>query len=170
MAYLHEEIDFSEIEPSTSRELMQPGWQKAEIVESDVKPTKKASAAQEYNETSNPNFNDKALHLTFRIIDGEHKGRNVWGSYNYIHNSATAQEIARKEVAAIRQAIGIPKDRSFRDSNELHNRPLMIFVDVEKSEGYKPKNVITGYKAIEASATTPAPATAAPATPAWNRQ
>lgn len=175
MALLETEIDMSNIDPSKPREVLPPGWYKVIIEESEVKPTKKAASAIEYNETSNPAFNDKILVIPFKVIEGEHTARIVFNNYNYVNSNQTAQEIARKDVAALRTAIGIPKEKPFRDSDELHHKPLQVLLEVEKKEGQTPRNVVKGYRPIgEAIAASPGMssgvAKTTPAQPAWNRK
>ena len=87
---------------------------------------------------------NKYLEVVFEIIDGPHKGRKLWVRLNIWHSSATAVEIALGELAEICKAVGIEKPG---DTSELHNKPLIATVTIDKEEynGQK-QNKITKYE------------------------
>lgn len=162
-------LDLSTTEAAKSMEIMPPHWAVAVIDSSDIKPTSKAKEAQEYPTPENAaSKNDCYLQLTFKIVEGDHKGRNAWARLNIVNGNKVAQTIAEQELAAICDAIGHP--RQVKDSATLHGKPMRIKIDVEKQEGRSPSNVIKGYERLTASAATPSAPGAAPATPAWNRK
>ncbi len=169
MAYLGQEFDATQVDPSKPREVIPPGWYKAIIEASDVKPTKKASEAQQYGTEG---ANDRLLAMTFKVIEGSFDGALIFNNLNLVNSNPVAQEIAQKDFSAICHAVGKLK---VKDSNELHNRPMMIKVDVEKKEGYNARNIIKGYEALggatsaqTASAAGGSPAVATGASkPAW---
>lgn len=159
MAYLGAEFDASQVEPSKPREVVPPGWYKAIIEASDVKPTKKAQEAIQYG---GPEANDRLLSLTFRVIEGDYKESLIFSNLNIVNSNPQAQEIGQRELSAICHAIGKLK---VKDSGELHHKPLMIKADVERKEGYNPRNVIKGFEAVggdSSAASGPATASAAP--------
>lgn len=167
MAYLGQEFDANTVEPSKPREVIPPGEYTAIIEASDVKPTKKA---QEDTQYGGPAANDKLLELTLKVVDGEYAGSMIWERLNIINTNPVAQEIAQRDLSAICHAVGKLK---VKDSSELHNKPIRIKVDVERKEGYNPRNVIKGYSPIEGvvtGAARPPAGTAAPAgRPAWQK-
>jgi hypothetical protein len=171
MAYLGAEFDASQVEPSKPREVVPPGWYKAIIEASDVKPTKKAQEATQYG---GPEANDRLLTLSFRVIEGDHKDALIFSNLNIVNTNPQAQEIGQRELSAVCHAVGKLK---VKDSSELHNKPLMIKVDVERKEGYNPRNVIKGFEAVGSegvSSVVGAPTGSAPAgakaAPAWARK
>jgi hypothetical protein len=167
MAYLGKEFDATTVEPSAAREVIPPGWYTALVETSDVKPTKKAVEAEKYGTAG---ANDRLLELTFKVIEGEHKGSTVWERLNIVNSNPVAQEIAEKDFSALCHAIGKLR---VKDSSELHHQPMLIKVDVEQKEGYSARNVIKGFKPVGektvAGTVTSAPTTAK-AAPAWSKK
>jgi hypothetical protein len=113
-----------------------------EIIESDAVQTKAG--------------NGERLAITFAVIDGEFRGRNIWDGINYRHSNPKAQEIGQKQINALCRAIGF--SGHLEDSTQLHGVPLLVRVIVEQDDPqYRPKNVVKAYKAANE-----APAPAAP--------
>ncbi len=94
----------------------------AVITDSDMKPT-------------NANTGEY-LELTHEIIDGPLKGRKVWARLNLVSNNAQAVEIANRDLASIRAATGVANPK---DSQELHNKPMLIRVEFIKAGTTKGK-------------------------------
>jgi hypothetical protein len=69
------------------------------------------------------------LALTFTIIEGEHEGRKLWSNLNLSNPNDQAVEIAQRELATICRAIDVTAPK---DSEELHDKPLLIKVTTEK--------------------------------------
>ncbi|WP_426287482.1 DUF669 domain-containing protein [Luteibacter sp. E-22] len=84
----------------------------AVITDSDMKPT-------------NDNTGEY-LELIYEVIDGPLKGRKHWERLNLKNASAQTVEIANRQFASLREAIGVPNPR---DSQELHNKPHIIRVE-----------------------------------------
>jgi hypothetical protein len=130
------------------------GEYQAQIVESDVKPTKRNDG--HYAE------------LTFELTAGEHKGRRVWARLNLDNPNPKAVEIAQRELSAICHAIDWLKP--VQDTQVLHYKPMTIRVDFVPAgpNRDKPTNEIKAYKPAAGglgnapSAATPAPSSAAP--------
>ena len=164
-------IDLTHTEASKPRDALPPGWYVAAIDASEVKPTKKAVEAQTYpgGETDR-HKNDCLLQLTFKVLEGEHKGRLLWHRLNVRNANEIAQKIAEEELAAICDAVKHP--RTVRDSVTLHGKPMRVKVDVEARENAAPSNVIKGFEALAAGSgqSVTADPGAGPATPAWNRK
>lgn len=65
------------------------------------------------------------LQLTFQIIEGEYKGRNLWTRLNLDNPNQTAVRIARRQLSEICHAVGVLTPA---DSCELHDLPCSIVV------------------------------------------
>jgi len=145
----------NEVEPSQDFEPIPSGRYMATITESEMKPTK--------------NGGGQYLQLTFQILEGPHKGRNVWARLNLHNPNATAVQIAKQELSAICRSVGVLTPR---DSAELHNLPLQINVRVKKrSDSDGLANEIRGYspKAAAPAAGQPQQAPVNSNTPPWKR-
>jgi hypothetical protein len=140
-------FDATQVAPREDFTPLPTGEYPAQIVDSDMKPTKKNDG--------------QYLELTFEIADGEFKGRKVWSRLNLDNPNPKAVEIAQRDLSAICHAAG---KLQIRDSQELHYKPMLIRVEyVEAGEGRdKPTNDIKAYKALAGAA----PSAAAPAAPA----
>ena len=163
-------IDLTHTEASKPRDALPPGWYVAAIDASEVKPTKKAVEAQTYpgGETDR-HKNDCLLQLTFKVLEGEHKGRLLWHRLNVRNANEIAQKIAEEELAAVCDAVKHP--RTVRDSVTLHGKAMRVKVDVEARENAAPSNTIKGFEPLPGGALAPlAEPGAAAATPAWNRK
>jgi len=132
-------------------EVIPAGKYLAAITESEFKPTK--SGGGQY------------LELTFQLLDGEHKGRNLWARLNLQNPNETAMTIARSDLSAICRAVGVMTPK---DSLELHNIPLVIDVRVKKrADTGELANEVKGFAKKDAA---PAQlAQAAASTPPWAR-
>ena len=134
------------------------------IVDSDMKPTKKEDG--EY------------LELVWQVLEGEYKGRKVWGRFNLKSTSEKAVEIANRQFASIREATGVTNPR---DSQELHNKPHVIRVEfipsgTKQKNGYvtdRDANEVKAWKKVEGYVATSSAPSSAPAsnqadpTPPW---
>lgn len=125
--------------PSTERGTIPTGYYLACIVESEMKETKQG--------------NGKYLELKYEIIDGEHKGRNIWVRLNLCNANPKAVEIANRDFAAIRLATGLTV---VRDSTQMHNIPHQIKVEYCKANAKNDSdhNEVRGYKPREGGAAT----------------
>jgi hypothetical protein len=93
------------------------------------------------------------LALTFEVIEGKYKGRKVWANLNIRNPNKTAEQIGREHLAAICRAVGATNPG---DSYELHNKPLVVSVDIEKRQDTgKLKNVTTTYRSEIAARKSP---------------
>jgi hypothetical protein len=130
------------VEPITDFEPIPPGKYLAVITESETKPTK--------------NGNGNYLELTFQVIEGPYKNRNLWSRLNLENPSAQAVQIAQGELSALCRAVGIMQPK---DSIELHNLPLVVGVKCKKREdngdvvneikGYYKKETVNGMAQME---------------------
>lgn len=149
-------FDANTVEPNESFDPLPSGDYLCVIVASEMKPTKSRNGA--------------FLELEFEVIDGPHKGRKLWDRLNLNNPNETAVKIARGTLSAICRAVDVPRPV---DSCELHDRPLVCKVRVEKRIDVDDlTNVIKGYRKRSNGAATPAapPAHApVPGTPPWKR-
>ena len=143
-------FDANEVEPAKGFEPLPTGNYKAVISASEEKQTKAGTGSY--------------LSLTFDIIEGEHKGRKVWANLNINNPNQDATRIAYEQLSAICHAVGVLKPK---DSTQLHDLPLMIYV-VTKSKDGGTETSVKGYKS--ATAKTTAPATQARNDPPWKKK
>jgi len=145
-------FDARTVEPSTDFEAIPAGKYLAIITDSGMKETKAGTG----------NY----LELTFQIVEGEYKGRNLWARLNLDNPNAVAVKIAQGELSAICRAVGVMAPN---DSCELHNLPLVITVKCKKREDTgEITNEVKGYAKKEATAVQPQQAVAQ--TPPWARR
>lgn len=110
------------------------GTYNAQIVKSEVVQTKKKDGT--------------LLKVQFKIIDGNLKGRIVFGQYNLTNPNTQAVEISRKQMKTLCDAIGKPD--GVKDSNEMHNIPLQLKLSVKPAkDGYAEQNEIKFYSKYE---------------------
>lgn len=139
------------VEPSRNFEPIPAGKYLAVITASEMKANKAGTG--------------RYLELTFTIMDGEHKGRLLWGIYNLENPSDVAVKIAKSELADLCRAVGVMVPQ---DSMALHNLPLIIKVQCKKrKDNDEIVNSIKGYAKREAGGGQPQQANTA--TPPWQR-
>jgi len=144
-------FDASQVEPSSTFDPIPAGKYLAAVVDSKMKPTK--SGAGQY------------LELTFQILEGEYKSRQLWARLNLDNPNAQTVKIARGELSAICRAVGV---MSPGDSADLHNLPMIITVRCKKPQDTDEiTNEVRGYAKREAAAGKPQQATTD--TPPWMR-
>jgi hypothetical protein len=145
-------FDARQVEPAADFEPLPAGKYVAAITASEVKDTKSGSGSY--------------LELTFQVVEGPHKGRNLWARLNLDNPNEIAVKIARAELSALCRAINVLEPK---DSVELHNLPLLVTVKLKAREDTgELTNVISGYAKRE-TATAPKPAPAAGGTAPWRR-
>ena len=120
----------NDVEPNSSFEPIPAGKYLAAIIASETKQTKSGGGSY--------------LELTFSILDGEYKGRQLWSRLNLSNPNATAVKIARGDLSAICRAINVMQPK---DSVDLHNLPLVINVKLKKrTDNDELTNEIKGYE------------------------
>jgi hypothetical protein len=125
----------NDVEPASTFDPIPAGKYLAAITESEMKPTK--------------NGGGQYLQLTFQILEGPYKGRNVWARLNLHNANPTTVQIAKQELSAICRAVGVLTPR---DSTELHNLPLLITVKCKKRDDTgELGNEVRGYEAKTAA-------------------
>jgi hypothetical protein len=108
-------FDASQVEPTTTFDPIPAGKYLAMITASEMKPNKAGTGSY--------------LELVFTILEGEHKGRQLWARLNLDNPNELAVKIARAELSAVCRAVGVLTPR---DSTELHNLPLVVRVACKK--------------------------------------
>jgi hypothetical protein len=93
------------------------------------------------------------LSLTFQIAEGEYEGRFVWANLNLVHPNEKAVQIARAELAGLCKAVDVLNPK---DSADLHNKPVLIRVVVDKDRDGNPRNVVKGFKPVASQPAKPA--------------
>jgi len=108
------------------------------------------------------------LWLKWEIVEGEYKGRAVIDRLNLKNKNGTTVKIAQAALSAICHAVGILKPK---DSEELHNKTVMVSVALEPyKDGFS--NSVKGYKAANGAASSaeiPKGDGEANSTPPWKR-
>jgi len=149
-------FDADKEEPMREFEALPADKYLAAIIESKIKPVK-------------GNRGGSYLELTFQVLEGKYKGRNLWARLNLDNKNDQAVKIARSELAAICRAVGVMQPK---DSFELHNLPLLISVKCAKREDTgEITNEIKGYanKAEAAKQGEQQPQNAAGSAAPWKR-
>ena len=128
------------VEPKLGFDPIPAGKYLALIINSEMKPTKSGSG--------------KFLELTFQIMDGPYKNRQVWSRLNLHNPSQQAVQIAQSELSSICRAVGVMTPN---DSVELHNLPLVITVSCKKrADTDELTNEVKGYAKREVGVTVAA--------------
>jgi len=108
------------------------GDYKAFIGNSDVKQNKKRTGM--------------LLVLDFAIISDNpnYEGVVIKEFLNIQHTNKTAENIGRQKLATIQRKAGFME--TLVDSAQLHGRPIILKLDIEKDNEGKERNKIAGYK------------------------
>lgn len=159
------QFDANNVAPADTYDCLPKGKYLCMAVASQIKPTK--SGTGDY------------LEITFEVLDGQGKGRKIWERLNIRNSNKKAEEISQRQLSSLCRAVGV---MNLQDTDQLHNIPVMLEVDIEQREGYDPQNRVKGYTpsgSTQPVASNPAlrhtaPAAAAPAaapaasgTPVW---
>lgn len=150
-------FDATTVEPMQPISVIPRGRYTAVISASEEKTTKKGDGTY--------------LQLELTVVDGEFVNRKLWTRLNLNNPNETSVRIARSELAAICQALGLG---GVADSEELHDKPLVVDVIVENKDGYE-SNRIKAYMAAGSSAPPPAvrqtpPLAPTAKTPPWQKR
>ena len=152
------------VKPQDSFDPIPAGMYQAMIEDSEVVPTKSGSG--------------QMLKLTWKVIDGEFKGRLVFDRLNIQNQNPKAEEIGQRQLSTLCHAVGVLQ---LKTSEQLHGIPCTIKVIVRKDESgqYADQNEVKDYRSIDGVAqvqrtTVPVapesgtqPAKSAKAAPPW---
>ena len=136
--------------PESQVAALPSGEYPALITDSNIKQTKSGTGSY--------------LELTYQIVDGAYRGRQLWARINLTNPNATAVSIGQQHLAQIRHATG---QMQLSDSQQLHNIPHLIRVEYKPArDQYSESNEVKEYKALSgAAAQAPKPAQANPLAP-----
>ncbi|MBF0400243.1 MAG: DUF669 domain-containing protein [Magnetococcales bacterium] len=126
MAQLGGTFDATQVDPNQPHETLPPGEYRVQIITSEMRATKAGTG--------------QYLFMEMEVLDGAMVGKKLFDRLNLINPNRQAEEIAQRTLSAICHAVG---RMQVSDSEELHFRPLVVKVVVDK-EGY---NTVKGYKA-----------------------
>ena len=164
MAQLNQHFDASTVEPAAPFELLPPGRYVAQIVQSEMRPTKAG--------------NGQLLWLELDVLEGPHQGRKIWDQLNLVNPNQQTVEIAQRALSAICHAVGQLQVTLAveADSRDKHLQPHEQRKQ-NKIKGYAPLGPVPAARAPVATAATPRtaspPMRPAPAatgsTPPWRR-
>ena len=146
MANLAGLIDYN-ASPESQFSALPSGEYPALITDSTVKQTKAGTGTY--------------LELTYQIVDGPYKGRQLWARVTLSNPNATATQIGQQHLAQLRHATG---QMQLQDSQQLHNIPHLIRVEHKPATGsYPESNEVKSFKALAGAPvrTQPAPQQAA---------
>lgn len=133
MALLKSSFVTDEIE-DTGFDPVPPGMYTAQVVASEIKPTKAGTG--EYIKTE------------FKILDdGPYVGKRVWTNFNIVNPNEQAVKIGQGQLKQLCKACGITE---LTDTQELHGVPLRIKVAIQEgTDGYDDQNVVKKYISLD---------------------
>lgn len=145
------QFNAANVEPQQSFTPIPAGSYIAQVVESEIKPTK--------------NGTGQMMNLTFEVLDGQYRNRKFFGRINVVNQSAEAERIGQSQLSALCHATGVMQ---LQDTVQLHGKPVKIKVKVRVDESgkYDASNEVTGYEAISGAVQVPAASQQAQAAPA----
>lgn len=129
------------VEPSQDFSPIPAGNYKAIISASSIDPAKSGNGTN--------------LVLTFKVVDGPHKNRELRTWLCVQHPNQQTQEIAQRNFSAICHAVG---QIQCSDTSQLHGKPLLIKVSVEPDNRNpdQMQNRIKSYMALQQANPEPA--------------
>lgn len=144
-------------EPSADFSPIPAGVYDVEVVESDIVSTKAGDGT--------------IVKLTFRVLNGQHEGRQIWANLNIENRNPKAQEIGQRELSDLSRACGFAANPE--RTEDFHGIPLVVNVKLKPGDGeYGPRNEVGSFKAASHARPAPRPAPvqrqAAQAAPATN--
>lgn len=136
-----------------SYELLPAGWYAAQVTESEIVSLKSG--------------NGQALKITLEVLTDGYRGRKLWARLNVRHSNPEAERIAQQQLRELCESVGLAR---FRDTTELHNKPVQVKVKIRKDETgqYEDQNEVSGFKPAAGGAAPMAAASPRPAAPAAN--
>ena len=123
-------FDASGIDTTSQFDAIPAGDYEAMVTASEMKTTKDGTG--------------QYLELRLEIQSGHAQGRSLFDRLNLQNRNPKAVEIAQKQLAQLCHATGVLQ---VTDSQQLHNRPIVMKVAVRNDPERGPSNEIKGYKA-----------------------
>lgn len=129
------DFDPTEVEVAVSYEPLPDGQYPVNVTKVEMKPTKAGTG--------------KRLLVSCRVTDGDHKGRSVMTGLNVHNPNPVAQEIGRKQLRQLLQAVGLD---GARDMGALVGKECIASVVLKEAQnGYPAGNDIKAFKPLSAS-------------------
>src|SRR5262249_43720573 len=125
-----------ETQEGNAWELLPVGEYVAQIVEASIQPPKSGDGCY--------------LALTWKIVVGEFKDRQLWQRITFVHSSEQAQTIGRKTLKALCDALGV--NEQVKDAEDFLFKPGRIRLGIERDKTgvARDNNRITGIERREA--------------------
>ncbi len=111
-------FDASQIEPTTAYDVLPPGKYLAQIVNSEMRPTRDGMG--------------QYLYLEIDILEGQYAGRKLFDRLNLSNPNPSAVEIAQRTLSSICRAVG---RLQVQNSEQLHLVPFLADVKVRPPRG-----------------------------------
>jgi len=171
-------IDFNQVH--ATNELLPAGMYQAIITSSGGDPNNERTC--EDGLVSSRSGKGRYLPMTFEIIEGEYKSRQIFKNFNLENTNEQAVKIAQREIKELLQAIGwdfVTKPCGPDDTSEIHMIPLtlQVTISVDKQTGDDQNHIKHFRPRMAPGMTSAAPAaagnkqaSAAPAAPPWARK
>ena len=135
------DFDPTEVEVQTTYEPIPEGIYPINITKVEMKPTRAG--------------NGKRLVIACKVTDGDHRGRSIMTGLNVVNANPTAQEIGRKQLRVLLQAVDLD---GCREMGRLVGKECLANVTVKPPQnGYDASNDIKSFKAASGSARASAP-------------
>jgi len=159
MAFLNTAFEAADLPVSDkSFDPLPEGWYSAKISGAELKNTKAGTG--------------QYINVKYDIIGPTHQGRCVFGMLNISNQNPKAEEIGRQQLGELMRAIGLTR---VEDTDQLIGGSCQIKLKISKSEGYDPRNDVSGFKAsagampsmVPAAPSAPAPAAPSASSPPW---
>lgn len=154
MASFGHTFDASTVEPTAAFEILPPGKYLAQVVASEMRPTKDGLG--------------QYLFLELDILEGQYAGRKLFDRLNLVNNNPDTVQMAQRSLSALCRAAG---KMQVSNSEQLHLIPILIDVKVKPPKGQYGESNSIRYLAESATAAAPQAVAAtmrpgAPTTPA----
>jgi len=130
-----------ETQEGNAWELLPVGEYVAQIVEASIQPPKSGDGCY--------------LALTWKIVVGEFKDRQLWQRITFVHSSEQAQTIGRKTLKDLCDALGV--NEQVKDAEVFLFKPVRIRLGIERDKQgvYPDKNRISRILPLEAKSEEP---------------
>lgn len=151
-------FDSDSVDPAADFGPLPPGEYTVEVIDADMRPTKKGDGQYVWLELS-------------VIEPAAYVNRKLWANLNIVNPSAKAQEIGLAQFSSLCRAAGI---RQCKDTDELINKVVNVDVKIKPADGtYGESNAVTNFSRADSAPVAAAPVKAAPAKQAdkpWRKQ
>ena len=170
-------VDYTQVHATS--ELLPAGMYQAIIIASGGDPNDERTG--EDGLVSSRSGKGRYLPMTFEIIEGEYKSRQIFKNFNLENTNEQAVKIAQSEIKELLQAVGwdfVTKPCGPDDTSEIHMIPITLEITIRKDKNTDDeRNEIKHFKPRQTAGATAAPAigsskpaaAAAPAVAPWAR-